>query len=83
MVVHHIKDVDQAKQDCYQETHPTSNNIGGNDEGSPGNKDKQSRGDIVNNQVLVVLPSDVNIESSEGEVAKLSVIVQVQAGIEG
>ena len=78
VVVHHVEDVDQAEKDSYQETHPPRNYIWRDDEWGPGNEDKEAGGNVVNNEVFVVLTADVNIKPRERKIAQLTVVVQVQ-----
>ena len=78
VVVDHVEDVDQAEQDGYQETHPSSHHIRGNDEWGPGYDNEEAGGNIIYDDVFVILPADVNIESSQRQVTQLSVIVEVQ-----
>ena len=79
VVVDHIEDVDQAEEDGYQETHPPGHNIGRDDERGPGDQDDEAGGDVVDDEVFLILTADVDIEPREREVTKFSIIVQIQA----
>lgn len=59
MVVDHIKDVDQAEENSYQETHPASHHVRGNNEGGPGNQNEEAGGNIIYDDVFVILAPDV------------------------
>ena len=47
--------------------------------GRPGHQDEETRGEIVDDQILGVVTTDVDVKPSEGEVAKLTVIVEEQS----
>ena len=78
MVVDHIEDVDQAEEDSYQETHPASHHVRWDYEWGPGHDNEEAGGNIVDHEVFVILPSDVNIEPSQRQVTQLPVIVEEQ-----
>ena len=78
MVVDHIEDVDQAEENSYQETHPASHYIRGDDEWGPGHHNEEAGGNIIHHDVFVILSADVNIEPSQRQVTQLPVIVEEQ-----
>ena len=47
--------------------------------GCPGHQDEQTRGQIVDDQILGVVTADEDVKPGEGEVTKLSVIVEEQS----
>ena len=47
--------------------------------GCPGHHDEQTRGEIVDNKILGVVTTDVDVEAREGEVTQLTIIVEEQS----
>ena len=54
-----------------------------NNEWGPGHDDEESGGEVVDDEVLVVVARDVHVEAGEREVAQLAVVVQKHAGQQG
>ena len=54
-----------------------------NNEWGPGHDDEESRGEVVDDEVLVVVARDVHVEAGEREVAQLAIVVQEHAGQHG
>ena len=50
-----------------------------NDKGCPGHQDEETRGEIVDDQILGVMTTDVDVKASEGKITKLTVIVEEQS----
>ena len=80
VVVDHIEDVDQAEENSYQETHPASHHVRWNDEWGPGDDNEEAGGNIIHDDMFVILSTDVNIEPRQRQVSQLSVIVEEQTG---
>ena len=78
VIVDHIEDVDQAEQNSYQETHPTSHNRRWDDEWCPGYENEEAGGNIIHDDMFVILSTDVNIEPRQRQVTQFSVIVEEQ-----
>ena len=47
--------------------------------GCPGYQDEQTRGEIVDDEILGVVTTDIDVETSEGQVTQLTVIVEEQS----
>ena len=52
-----------------------------NNEGSPGDHDKESRREVVDNEILGIVTADLDIEASEREIAQFSIVIQEQTRI--
>ena len=47
--------------------------------GCPGDQDEQTRGEVVDDQILGVVTTDVDVKPREGKVTKLTIIVEEQS----